>query len=239
MKLWDRIEKLLRKCQFTDKLISQYNFRTVVFSLCSFTLNTAYGVFNGVIAALNMSVWYGALAAYYIILAVMRGGILRYHNRKRKGAALKYGEKEYGVVLYRRCGIWLIVLNVCLPAAIVQMVVVNNPFSHTGLMIYASALYAFVKISLAVYNMFKANKNDDMTVRALRSINFADASVSILALQIAMLKEFSPDWNGSLANSLTGAAVCILTVALGIYMVVTANRARAALRSDCSGSVTE
>lgn len=63
-----------------------------------------------------------------------------------------------------------------------------------------------------------------MTVKAVRDINLADAMVSVLALQTAMLREFSPGQNVDFVNCLTGGVICALTVALGIYMVVYGGR---------------
>ena len=78
---------------------------------------------------------------------------------------------------------------------------------------------------MAIYNMFKAKKNDDMTVRALRCISLADALVSILALQTTLLYTFSTNLQtNAFANALTGAVVCAITLALGIYMIINANK---------------
>ena len=62
-----------------------------------------------------------------------------------------------------------------------------------------------------------------MTVRASKNINLADAMVSILALQTAMFHEFGTgmgDFNIGTMNAITGAVVCALTAAIGIFMIV-------------------
>lgn len=89
--------------------------------------------------------------------------------------------------VYRTGGILLIVLTLALSAAVVQMVYANRAFEYAGLMIYASAAYAFYKIIMALYNLVKARKQSDFKIRAVRNINFADAAVSVLALQTAMV----------------------------------------------------
>ena len=95
-----------------------------------------------------------------------------------------------------------------------------------GPMIYVSAAYTFFKVVMGIINLTIARKNDDMTVKAVRSINFADALVSLLALQTALLHEFSPDspFFNSIMNAVTGSVVCIFTLVVGIYTVVNANK---------------
>lgn len=218
-----KITALLRKSRFTDRLMEQYGFRTIIFAIASFGISIAYVCVNGVVAVMERSVWYGALAAYYLVLAVMRGGVLLFHRSKRKKSVEEPNEeKTRAAKIYGRCGIGLIFLPICLSFAILQMVLGKNSFEHAGLMIYVSATYAFYKIIMSIVHIVKARREDDLTVRAVRSVNLADAMVSILALQTAMFKEFSSGENFGFANALTGGVVCALTAALGIYMIVCA-----------------
>ena len=211
---------------FWNRLFTEYGFRTIIFSIGSFTINLAFAVYNGTIAILISSIWFGALAAYYVFLIVLRGGILIYHARRRK--AIKNGQTESETYLrdtkvYGNCGILLVILPIALSVAILQMVRANEAFVHTGITIYAYAVYAFYKIGMAIYNFVKTRKTNEMTVRASKNINLADAFVSILALQTAMFHEFGTgmgDFNIGTMNAITGAAVCALTAAIGIFMIV-------------------
>lgn len=213
----------LRKYRFTRRLLEQYGFRTVVFSVGSFLISLLYVVFNGVIGIADRSIWYGALAAYYLLLVAMRGGVLRFHRLKKKRAESTSEQKKRGIKIYRRCGYGLVVLPLCLSFAILQMVRGVNSFEHAGMMIYVSASYAFYKIVMSVVHILKARTTDDMTVRAIRSINLADAMVSVLALQTAMFKEFGGNMNAGLMNAVTGGVVCTLTAGLGIWMILRSN----------------
>lgn len=216
----------LRKHAFTGKLLEQYGFRTIVFSVLSLTVSVGYAVFNGVIALLSPSVFYGALAGYYLLLVAMRGGTLFFHRKKKRLAQSEssaFAQQKAALVNYRLCGFLLIVLPLCLSFAIAETVRSQKAFEHAGMTIYVSAVYTFYKIIMSCYNFFRARKNDDYTVQTVRNVNLADAFVSVLALQTAMFHAFSTGQNG-MANALTGAAVCALTAALGIFMVVSATR---------------
>lgn len=214
------------KYEFTHSLMRNYGFRTVILSIGSFALSVAFGAFNGVLGIMSKSIWYGALAAYYILLAFLRGGVLLYHKRKR-GVENPADRAQTQIKTYRNCGILLLILNIALSAAIAQMIFDDEAFVYAGLMIYASAAYAFYKITMSIINIFRARKQDDLTIQAIRNVNLADALVSILALQTALLSTFGAEGlNVSLFNTLTGSVVSLFTLGLGVFMIVKANKER-------------
>ena len=222
----ERTLKWAENRPFWNRLFSEYGFRAIVFSIGSFIINIAFAVYNGAIAIIISSIWFGALAAYYIFLIILRGSILFYHSRRKK--AIKNGQTEEKTFLrdtrvYGNCGIILVLLPLALSFAILQMVRANESFVHTGITIYAYAVYAFYKISMAIYNFVKTRRTNEMTVRASKNINLADAFVSILALQTAMFHEFGEgmgEFNIATMNAATGGVVCALTAAIGIFMIV-------------------
>lgn len=225
-KIRRRSAEFLRKNKFIDRLCGQYAFRTVVFAFGSMSISLLNAVFYCVMGVVALSVWFGALGAYYFLLFFMRFGVILYYGKKRRNkeetdeTRLKVQE----VKTYRICGVLLVLLPLVLSAAIAEMVVSGRTFVRAGMMIYVSSIYTFIKITMSVYNLFKARKNDEMTVRAVRNVNLADALVSVLALQTAMIYEFSKQQTFRYANAVTGAAVCALTAALGIFMIVYGSR---------------
>lgn len=211
-----------------NKVFSQYGFATLIATAGSLIVTLAFAVYNGSIAIVIRSIWFGALAAYYIVLIALRSSILIYHGKSRK-AVLK-GQSEIQTLindgkLYRACGILLLLLPLCLSFAILQMVRAGNSFQHTGITIYVYALYAFFKIITAVYSFIKERHNHSMIIMATKNIKLADAFVSILALQTAMFREFAEEtgqFYAAVMNAVTGAVVCALTVAIGVYMILKA-----------------
>ena len=229
MGIKNRFLEWSKKYEFTDNLVRNYGMRTIVFAIGSFAISVAYGAYNFTLSALESSICYGVLAGYYILLAFMRGGVVFYHRKRRKreknGKFL--GEEAKQIKKYRDCGALLIVMTFALSLAVLQMVKDGKTFTHTGLMIYASATYTFYKITMSIINIVKARKQNDMTVQAIRNINLADAIVSILALQTSMINSFGDGERMEFAssmNAVTGAIVCALVLALGIYMVVKSKR---------------
>lgn len=226
-KLYRGGKEKLRAHKLFGKLIDDYGIRTVVFAGFSTALTLAFAVYHGVTAIFVRSVWYGALAAYYILLICMRSGLVLYHGRKRGKERDELREARK----YRNCGVAMSATILALSVAVAQMVAVGAGFERPGLMIYVVASYTFYKLTMSVINFVRAQKNKDIGIEALRNVNVADAAVSLLALQTSMLKEFS---NGGLdyVNAITGGGVCLFVFGLGVYMIIRGNRAIKNLREN-------
>ena len=221
-KLIKWVKMKLRAYPITAKLLENYDFRTLFFGAFSLTLTLAYAVYNGVIAIQRiMPVWHGALSAYYIYLVCMRFGVLFYRGKRHSGKVERVGLIE--ARKFRNCGILLVVVIISLSAAILQMVEADAGFDKPGLMIYVAATYTCIKVTTSIMNFLKARREDDYTLETLRNVNLADAAVAILALQTAMLHEFGAGLDTGIFNALTGAGVCSVIFALGVYMIIKGN----------------
>ena len=224
-KMKNRIIAFLESREFTYLLLRNFGFRTVIFAIGSFTMSLIFSAFNGYMGIVNRSIWYGALAAYYIALAFLRGGVLVYHKNKIGKKDKLLNDEYVKAKVYRNSGIITLILNVALSAAVAQMIFSDAHFTYIGWTIFAFATYAFYKITMSIIGLIRAHKQEDLTIRAIRNINLTDALVSILALQTALLTMFGDtSMNVSLANTLTGIAVSLSSIGIGIYMIVSANK---------------
>ena len=89
-------------------------------------------------------------------------------------------------------------------------------------MIYCSAAYTFYKLSLSIYNIIKAKKQESLLVEAVKDISFVDALVSIFVLQVSMLHMFSEN-SGNIfvtLNALTGSLVCFGILIVAVMMIL-------------------
>ena len=249
-KVKEKIIVFLQKYHFTNKLLTSFGYRTIIFSIFSFALNIAYVVFMGVLAIMTRSAWYIAITAYYIVLILMKGNVLyfkyaeRKHEKKKTVIQLrKQNLNERGEEIeiagvansaefdsqikqaktFRYCGIMFIFLTLALSGMIVIIYTSNMYFEYAGLLIYAIASFTFYRLTLSIINLFKATTQDDLHVQSIRNINLASALVSIVVLQVALFQAFSPKSNVSIANGLTGGVVSLIILALGIYMIAKAN----------------
>ena len=212
---------LLEGRELTRRLLSDWGLRTVLTSTVAFGMSVFNSVLNAYLGITEKSIWFGALAAYYIFLALMRSGLLIYHRKRRdyESEAMLRARK------YRRCGVLLLILNATLSSAIAQMIFDDRGFEYKDWLIYAFAAYAFYKIIMSVRNAVKARKQDDLTIQAIREINMVDGAVSILALQTALLHTFTDgSVDISLFNTITGCFVSVFSLSLSIVMIVRGNK---------------
>lgn len=208
--------KFLRKFKFTSTLLDSYGYRTFVFSIFSFILNLGYvGLMLGMAIATG-SAWYYSITAYYLALILMKGNV--FYSKK------KYDTEVKEARAYRFAGIMFIFLTLALSGIITLIYTSNMAFEYAGLMIYVVAAYTFYNLTLAIINIFKARNHDSLYIQAIRNVNLASSIVSLLVLQVALFQAFSPEYNKSFANGLTGGAVSAVILALGIYMIVKANK---------------
>lgn len=216
----------LRNAEFLVRLKNDYTFRTILFACCSFIFTICYMVFNGVISVLAASVWYGVLTVYYCVLAFLRGAVL-FSGLCRRRNSTKEDRERRRISAYRVCGIFLIVLTLVLSGALVQMICDQRLFAYANVSIYAAALYAALKIIFAIVNFFKAKKQENLSVQAIRNINFADALVSLLALQVAMLsilKGKTGSIDTMLMNTFVGVIVCVVIIGMGVSMIIKSSK---------------
>ena len=224
-KIKNGVTALLYKYELTRLISTNFGVRTLVFAIGSFIMSIFTSALNAYMGIVNRSIWYGSLAGFYVLLALIRGGVLTYHkNRLFKNKNTTTAEIEKAKV-YRNCGIITLVLNVALSASIAQMIFNGEHFSYVGWTVFAYAAYAFYKITTSIISFIKAHKQEDLTVRAIRNINLVDAFVSILALQTALLTSFNTgEIDVSLMNTFTGIVVSAVSIGIGIYMIVYARK---------------
>jgi hypothetical protein len=164
------------------------------------------------------SYWFGAVAVYYIILSIMRFILLR---NTRKPVSRK---KELHT--YHFCGYLMFALNFGMAGMIFQMVWQNKGYEYPGLIIYASAMYAFYCMTMAIINLVSFRKMDSPVLSAAKMLGFAGALMSMLALQTAMISHFGGGDESlrRIMNTASGSAVFLIVLVMAIFMVVRSNR---------------
>lgn len=208
---------------FANSLLTSYGFRTVAFSVLSFVINIGFAVFNAVLGVITLSYWYAIFACYYIFLSVLRGVILvGSYQAKKRAAGDETVYSVYKLKLYRMCGIFLLILELALAAAVSLMILSTRPTEYSEIMAITSAAYTFYKIIFAIVNVFKVRRMQDPMLQCFRNINFTDAAVSLLTLQVTLVAVFSDERTEmmNILNAVTGFIVCALTVVMGILMIV-------------------
>ena len=203
--------------RYTNMVAEDYRLRTILFAVPGMMSNIIFAVFNGVVAVTSRSAWLGTLAAYYILLSLMRSGVVTQEKRlSRIRDEKERMRKELRV--YRRNSVMFLFLAVVLAGAAVLLVNSEGGKSYPGYAIYAVAAYTFYKIIMSTIQVLKVGKRKSPLLTITRRIGYIEACVSILTLQTAMFASFASGQEDFmlLMNAATGAVVCMMVLGLGI-----------------------
>ena len=118
-------------------------------------------------------------------------------------------------------GWMLIVLSIPLAGTVILSVVRDRGHELHMIIMIAMAAYAFTKITLATIKLIKSRRSNSATLITLRNISFADAFVSIFALQRSMLVSFEGMTESEIVimNATLGSAACVTVFLLGINLI--------------------
>lgn len=181
--------------------------RTLKLAIASLTFNIAFAIYHLVLGLVSSSWWLLTLGSYYLVLSIVRFTVLR------------SGFKERFITKFT--GWMLIILSIPLAGSVILSVVRTRGREYHMIVMIALAAYAFTKITLATIKLIKSRRNTSATIITLRNISFADAFVSIFALQRSMLVSFEGMTEAEMVimNSALGFAVCVIVVLLGINLL--------------------
>ena len=180
------------------------------FPYTSLAFNFAYAVGNCIVGFLTHSWWFITVGAYYAILAITRFSVLQIQRNSDTETFVK-----------RVTGVLLTALSLCIIGVNVLSIVESRGTEFHEIIMIAIATYTFTKITLAIIGMVKAKHTVSPAAKTLRNISLADACVSIYTMQRSMLVTF-PGMSQSeitLFNILTGTAVYIIVLLLGINLI--------------------
>ena len=181
--------------------------RTLKFALASLVFNMAFATYHLVTGLATSSWWLLTLGSYYLILSIVRFVVLRFTSKEHFIAKLT--------------GWMLILLTIPLVGTVILSVVRDRGHELHMIVMIAMAAYAFTKITLATIKFIKARRSTSATLITLRNISFADAFVSIFALQRSMLVSFEgmTETEIVIMNATLGSAVCVIVFLLGLNLV--------------------
>lgn len=201
-----------------ERYFSETSFRVEVSLYPGLVINLFYAgikLFSGIV---YHSVWFGTLAVYYILLAVMRFSLL--HHVRRKGK--KHQNFVSELKICRLCGMILLILDWALTGIIILVVRKNSGFEYPGMLIYIMALYTFYAVITAAVNVIKYRKHESPALSVIKVINLTAALVSLLSLETAMLTQFGAARDAAfrqMMSAATGAGVSMIVLAMAFYII--------------------
>lgn len=223
------IPGIVKKCRkkvysnnYAARYLTERELRARISLYTGTVVNLAYSVFKLIMGIWFRSVWFGAVAVYYMVLCLIRFLLIRNDRRIRN---IKQDKKRTinQWNSYRTCGWLLLILNATMTGMVFQMVWQNKSYSYPGFVIYASAAYTFYRLTMAIVRMIKLKKAGNPLLSAAKALDFSVALMAIFSLQTAMFSSFGGDMSEAvrrLMNIMTGGTVCLAVVCIAVYMLL-------------------
>lgn len=146
----------------------------------SFGVNLCYSVYKAALGLLLGSVWFGAMAAYYLVLSEARFLLLRGGT-----GSLLAGYKKR-----RFCGWLLAVMTVPIAVMGAVSVYTGGATEYPGHLIFAAAAYTFYSLTMAIVNICRFRSAGSPVYSAANALALMTALVSMFFLQGAMFLAF-------------------------------------------------
>ena len=181
--------------------------RTYKVAIFNLIMNIAFSLYYLVLGTMQNSWWLLTIGSYYLILSIVRFVILQ----------AKY--KERFIVGFT--GWMLVILLIPLVGTVILSVICDRGQKFHSIVMIAIATYAFAKITIAAINLIKSRRSTSCAFISLRNISFADAFVSIFALQRSMLVSFEgmDETEIVIMNAVLGSAMCVIVFLLGLNLI--------------------
>jgi len=180
-------------------------------------LNFAYGIFKIVTGIVVGSAWIGSDGIYNLTQALIQ--LFQILRRKKPGTIQKQWKS------YRLCGVLILLMHLTLTGMVFQMVNWNRAKGSGEIMVIATAAFAFFKLITSFISLAKDRKHIRPIDSSVRMLKLSQAFFAMFSLQAGLLHVFGTGdtWEHWI-NLAVGCVVCLLTVAMGIYMIHRANR---------------
>lgn len=214
-KQYKEIKQKIYANPFGNKYMTDAAFKVRVSLYSSLAINLAYSAFKLISGIFYSSLGIEAFAVYYILLSVIRF-ILLHHIERKKDAGLI---EEYRS--YRISAVLMMFINLTLSGIVLNMIVKNEAAAYSDIYVITSAAYTFYILTVSIIDLVKYRKYKSPVMSSAKAIRFAQALVSLLSLEASMLVQFGDDESyRRLMLALTGAGVCIIVLAMSVYMII-------------------
>ncbi|MGM9941415.1 MAG: hypothetical protein ACI32N_05430 [Bulleidia sp.] len=202
---------------FTDAL-----YRTEFLLYPGFAANLLYAAMQLVLAIFYRSIWSGALAVYYAMLAVMRVQLLKpmKHNTVEKKMLSELRR-------YRCCGIILLCMTPLFATILILVVHKNGGTQYPGFTILIMEIYTVCLVVSSISNLVKFRKYKRPAMSAAKVVCLTAALMSVLFLATALVDKLGRHGSDCFKQGLVGTvggSVCVIVLTMAIHMAVQSSK---------------
>lgn len=214
--------------KFGSKYVNDISFRGNVSIYRGMFVNFLYVIFRFVVGVCYASVWSISIAVYHLMLGLLRLSlIISYRHRNQIDEQACYCRTAWS----------LFFLNIPMGGMILLMVLTDSGYSYPEYIIYLSAMYTFYSMIISVINLAKFRRVGSVVLSAAKILNFVAAMMSVLALQTAMIAQFSAEDDSyrKMMNAITGGVVWSVVILTAFYMLYQNKKTKVEVKSDEPG----
>lgn len=209
----------LSQCFLDERFFCDAMYRTEILLYPGFAVNIIYAVMQLLMGIFYQSVWSGALAVYFVLLAVMRVYLLQ-SMQKSRSVASQWRQ-------YRLCGGILLGMVPIFASILILVVHKNSGARYPGLLIVVMSVWAVCITVSAISNMVKFRKYQQPAISAAKIISLIAALMSVLSLSTALMDRIGKTGNAVLRQGIVGTAggaVCVIVLTMAIFMVARSSK---------------
>ena len=217
---------LLHRSARIAQIVDDKDHRAVLGAHASLAVDALWALGSLAYGAWTASVWLVTLGVYYLLLALMRAVLV---------CDIRCGDSMRTASAMRLCGALIAGLVFVVSGFVTLSYSQQGGFSYPDIVIYAVAAYAFFSLGTSVAGIVSNRRHERQAMFAVSGVNLANALVSILALEMAMMTLFGAAEEPSfvlLTNALTGAGVAAADVVIGIALIRRSRRLRSEIRFE-------
>ncbi len=192
------------------KTISERKY-IIVMGKLAFIKNLLYFAFKVTVGFLTHSLFLIAIAIYSAFIGIVKNNCSRGLKKNKDTLRDIYSYIRGGAILASSSIMYIIY-------SIFQIFYPTNSQYHMVLAI-AIATFATFAITISIIGVVKA-KGKTMLIKEYRLTNLATAFNNIVLAQIAILSFTNPDGQLALYNGLSGVAVGIIVLGIGLYLLI-------------------
>lgn len=207
----------ISECILDDRFFTDPLYRTAFLLYPGFAANLLYAAMQLVLGIGYRSIWSGALAVYYGMLAVMRVQLLR--PMKQNSEAEQFLSE---LRRYQLCGVILLCMTPLFATIMILAVHKGGGARYPGFTIVVMEVYAVWFVISSVSNLVKFRKYKRPAMSAAKIISLTAALMSVLSLTTALAGRMG-DQERCLKPGLVGTAggaVCVIVLSMAVYMVI-------------------
>lgn len=204
---------------FIDMWKADYQFKILATSTLSVLFSLGFTIFNVVLGIVYRSVWNISISVYYVLLAIVRGIVV--HSQRKVSAADNQKNQEQYKRIYFKTHILMIIMDMCLIAPIAYMVIGERSYEYGIIPAIAMAAYTTYRVIMGIINLVKSQKQENILIKELRTVDLQDSLVAVLTLQNALIIANGSDMQSMLAlTAWTSAGIWLMIVIFTVKSIL-------------------